>query len=365
MDFSVRLYQSGDDEGIVQLLNEAFSGWPKFDLQCSPLDHWRWKYKDNPSKITIISLAESNNKIIGCFHVLPQRLKIGDDLLLSANGVDTATHLDFRGMGVYNKFRPIVDPLELELGIKFHYGIETNPILLEKVKKNNWSSFPYSLENMVRIRDISLHLTKFPSEQDFIKKYGFYTLKLLNKFKKSMKVSEKSYQDFKISGINRFDGRIDAFWDQIKEQYKFIVARDRDYLNWRYCDPRGGNYRVKIAEAQNQILGYIVLRINKYNLEYPVGYIVDLLTLPGHINVAGELAVDAINYFDRNNINKVQLNVLKTSSYESMFQRMGFINNPIKPYLLYSPKFRNNTIDGLYKCDVNNVHFVYGDYDYI
>jgi hypothetical protein len=40
--------------------------------------------------------------------------------------------------------------------------------------------------------------------------------------------------------IERFEEWADEFWTQLGARYKFIVQRDKDYLNWRYCDPRGG-----------------------------------------------------------------------------------------------------------------------------
>ncbi len=54
-----------------------------------------------------------------------------------------------------------------------------------------------------------------------------------------------------------------------------------EYLNWRYSDRRGGDYILKEAIEGERALGYVVLRVNGYQEKYPVGYIVDLLALPG------------------------------------------------------------------------------------
>jgi hypothetical protein len=365
MDYSVCRYKPGDEEDIAKLLNEVFRGWPKFDLQCSPLDHWRWKFIDNPPKVTVVFLAVSDGKIIGCSHGLPQRLKIGEQILLSCQGADAATSSDFGGMGVHSKIKLHKVAFMKNAGIHFYFSVSANPILIDKNKREKHHALPFTLEKLLRIRDIDLHLKMVSSEKDLFKKYGFHTLKIINRFKRAKRASNKIHHDFKIAEINIFDDRIDKFWSQVSTKYKFIVQRDRDYLNWRYCDPRGGNYIVKVAEAESRILGFIILRINRYDVKYPVGYIVDLLALPDRLDVISELAISAVDYFDNENINKIQVNALKNSSTESMFQRMGFINDTMIPFINYPPEFRNDALDGLNKNDVNNIHFVYGDYDYI
>jgi len=40
-DYIVRPYRSGDEEEIVEFLQLVFEGWPKFDLSCTPLEHWK------------------------------------------------------------------------------------------------------------------------------------------------------------------------------------------------------------------------------------------------------------------------------------------------------------------------------------
>ena len=247
MNYSVRQYQPEDEKEIVRLLDEVFNGWPKFDLQCSPLDHWRWKFIDNPPKITVVSLAISDGKIIGSTHGLPQKLKIGEQIFLSIQSVDVATHPDFRRMGINTELNSLRDVIMKNAAIDFRYAVSSNPILVNSYKRAGAQALPFTLENLFRIRDIALHI-KMTSKKFSLRKYGLYILKIPNRFKSMKKVSNKLSYDFKITKIDRFDEKIDEFWSQVRPQYKFVVERDRDYLNWRYCDPRGGNYVIKVAE---------------------------------------------------------------------------------------------------------------------
>ena len=76
-EYEVRLYRPGDEEEIVELLQLVFDEWPDLDLKCSPLEHWRWKFEDNPLKMNSIAVGESNNRIIGFLHGIYRRIKIG------------------------------------------------------------------------------------------------------------------------------------------------------------------------------------------------------------------------------------------------------------------------------------------------
>ncbi len=365
MSYSVHKYQPGDEEEIVNFLCETFKGWPHFDLECPPIDHWRWKYVDNPPKLTVATLAKSEGEIVGCFFGLPQWLKIGDQKLLSCQGVDAATHPAYRGIGVYSKLRKYKFELMRGTATNFYYVVSSDSLLIEKNKREGRPALPFILEQLMKIRDVDLHLRTVSSERSFVKKFGYRTLRTINRLKGSAKTSSKIRDDFKITEVDRFDQRIDGFWSKVSTHYKLIVQRDGDYLNWRYCDLRGGKYNIRVAMADGQILGYMVLRVNSYVPDYQTGYIVDLLTLPDRPDVVSELGRHAVEFFDRRDVNIIQVNVLKNSLAELLFHGLGFVNYPVKPFMNYAAEYRNNYLDELNLRDVEKMHFSYGDYDWI
>ena len=66
------------------LLHDVFKGWPHLDIPCSSLDHWKWKYWDNPFKPNVIIVNEEDGRIIGVNHSLGMRVKIGDEVVKSS-----------------------------------------------------------------------------------------------------------------------------------------------------------------------------------------------------------------------------------------------------------------------------------------
>jgi len=246
MDYKVREYRPGDEEQIVPLLQLVFNGW-------RDLDFWRWKYLDNPLKMNIIAVAEIDGRIIGSDGAVFKRIKVGDNVLLGNYGTDGGVHPDFRRMGVYKNISILKTELRRKAGIELNYFCTENPIVIELFSKTHFI-FPYFLLFFNRIRDMGLHNRFNPSESlsAGVRRLGLHAIKLLNDLRNTISPSPPVNKDIQVSEIDEFDDRAEAFWDEIKDGYDFIVERTGEHLNWSYCDPRGGDFKVKLAEEDGR-----------------------------------------------------------------------------------------------------------------
>lgn len=359
-EITFRSYIEGDEEGIVNLLSNIYGGWPILDLNCSQLEHWIWKYLDNPESNNIIRVAESDKKVVGCFHTIPLNIKIKDSVFPAAYGADYAVHPDFRRKMVSRTLSTQGFEDEKEAGIRLHYSITGNPILIKAVSRRH-NRFPYTIKNLVRIRDINMQLKKMPVNRPLLRKTGYYTSKLSTEIKNRLRL-KKTNGEYEVAEIEKFDERINAFWEEASKNHNFIIERKMDYLNWRYCDLRAGNYSVRQISSNDEIQGYSVLCINRFRPDYPVGYIVDVLSLPERHDVLNELITDAMRYFDDNDVNIINSQVIESHPYERIFQTHGFLDSRFKIYVFYNTlgyenPFTNNSSQ-TYKA-----HITWGDHD--
>lgn len=364
-DSIVRPYRQGDEEEIIQLLDTVFKGWPHFDLNCSSLDHWKWKFEDNPLKMISIAIGEGNNRIIGCLHLTPRIIKIGSKCLLCFLSVDTAVHPDFRRMGAWNRMNELRQKILTEANANLVFAVSGNPILIRMAIKLGWIRFPRPIIELVRIRDFDLHLKMMPTKYAWMKKYGYHLLKVMNTIRITLPRTPGLKHGFHIEEIKCFDDRIETFWNNIKDHYSFIHERSRKHLNWRYCDPRGGDYIVKLIEENGFIVGYIVLRTNTYRENYPIGYIIDLLALPDRLDVADALIDNSIHYFDDLKVNVIRCWVVKNHPYEKLLNRHGLLNKKTKLFVSYLPIQVGSEIDEFKTAQANRIHFQLGDTDHI
>ncbi len=342
------------------LLQSVFDGWPNFDLGCSALEHWRWKYRDNVLS-SVITLGVSENRVIGARHSYFIRIKIGEESFFSKYSADAAVDPEFRKMGVLNEMRDLSNELSVRAGARYIYYVSSNPILIRSWMRRR-PPFPHGILNLVRVRDIGEQLKVMPVKNAWLMRLGFYMLKLFNGLR-NIFGSPPSRPVLNIDVVSSFDGRMDEFWGRVSEHHGFIVERSRGYLNWRYCDSRGGDFIVKQAEEGGRILGFIVLRVNRIRADYPVGFIVDLLTLPGRLDVADALVGDAVEYFDGQSINLVNFLVVKNHPYEKMMKRHGFLDSRVKPHLFYRSYGEEDEIGKIGTAPADRIHFAYGDID--
>ena len=363
-DYSVRPYQPNDEYEIVELLKLVFEGWPNTDLKCSPSDHWKWKYLHNPSKTNFISICLNDGKMAGASHLLPLKIKIGTKILPCTLGADAVVHPNHRRMGIYKSMREFKFQLAGKAGFKINYAATSNPILIRYYDKNRRPRFPHTITNFVRIKNLNLQLEMMPIDRAWLVKLGYYTVKLANDLKNSLRRSKPAENNVRIREISHFDDRIDLFWQEVANHYDFIVERCIDYLNWRYCDLRAGEYVVNQAEdAENRVLGFCVLRINRGREDYPIGYVVDLLTLPDRLDVADILVAQAVRYFDEHRINIVNALIVRNHPYERVFSRYRFLDSRIKLQIYYNLLDDVDYLKGIEKTPSEKIHFSYGDID--
>jgi hypothetical protein len=361
-DYCVRFYEYGDEEKLVKLLDDVFRGWPRQDITCSKIDYWRWKHLDNPVSESIMLVTEIGEEIVGSNNSVPMNVRLGNDEFLCVIGTDLAVHREHRRKGIRTRQRIKKMERLLPRGVAYSYHMTGNPILIESGEKENLPKFPHPVAPYVIIKDIDLHISKMPVDDAWLKKLGYRTLEALNKIENQLVTIPKN-EDIFIEKIDKLGSDFDIFWDRISKQFDYIGVRNRKYINWRYCDPRAGNYSVYLAKEGDKVLGYIVVCINSFMKDYPVGFVVDLLTHPDHIEASYSLLDEALRYFTNNKINVVNSLVVKGGIFEIPFSRKGFLDSRIRLQVFMRPMSKNDIYEILSSYKPERVHFSWGDHD--
>lgn len=359
-----RPYQKGDEESIVALLTKVFNGWPNYSIRCSPTDHWRWKYLNNPLKKSFISLALIGDEIIGVNHSFPIKVKIGEEIVKGSFGADLAVHPNHRGKGISTQLQRLKRQLKDRTAM-FSLYVSSNPIVVERKDETRIPPFPHVLLNLVRVNDINKHLRITKEKNSWLKRMGFNFLKLLNNLENRSRVKIRTGEPLtRLEKMSLPDDRIDSFWEKVKQHYTFIIERNRSYLNWRYHDNRSGEYSTVLASSpEGEVAGFIVTTINRKNRDYPIGYIMDVLALPENIPVVNTLIKNAVEHFDREGVNLVNALMFQAHPFRKVFLKNGFLNSRKKIHLFAGIKFNEEMNQRIQSLEPNKIHFTYGDID--
>jgi GNAT superfamily N-acetyltransferase len=99
-EIEVRRAGDGDLPAVMELAQAAL-GWRPDD----PNDaFFRWKHHDNPAGVSPMWVACAGERLVGFRTFLRWRFRLGDGRSASAvRAVDTATHPDFQGQGIFSR----------------------------------------------------------------------------------------------------------------------------------------------------------------------------------------------------------------------------------------------------------------------
>ncbi|NBW67001.1 GNAT family N-acetyltransferase, partial [bacterium] len=92
--WGVREATTADIPAMNSLFAEVFGGG-------RPLAHDQWKYGENPFGAPVVVIAEDGNRVIGQYAIWPTPLRLGNSIYWGAQSLDTMTHPDYQGQGMF------------------------------------------------------------------------------------------------------------------------------------------------------------------------------------------------------------------------------------------------------------------------
>ena len=95
----VRPYRDDDEASVLDLLAVTLGGGP---AGRRPADFFRWKHLENPAGRSFMLVAELAGQIVGFRAFMRWRFQADGAELRAVRAVDTATHPDHQGKGIFS-----------------------------------------------------------------------------------------------------------------------------------------------------------------------------------------------------------------------------------------------------------------------
>ena len=355
-----RVYKSGEEEAIVELLDVVFRGWPKYDLTGDAVDFWCWKYQDSPTP-SMVLVIEEEGKLVSAYHSWRQKVWVQGKTWVFESGMDFTVHPEYRRRGLSLKISQLAREIGQKEKIPVNNTVTEQPIILHGHNKNEAVHlFPKKLVNMARINDISEQLRVMPVKNGWIINIGYRTLDILNSAVNMFK-PKPNIGKITTRLVTAFPESINDYWNIIKIDLDYSLEISQEYLNWRYCDSRIGGYQVHVAEENGQPVGYVVTRINKKYPEYPIGYIVELSYLPNRTEIGYKLLETALPYLC--DVNVVNFLTIENHPDIELLKMFGYHNSRINIHSYYENYIPPDPLEPLNNSHPNKIHLSWGDYD--
>ena len=356
-----RRYQPGDEAEILRLRRLVFGDR---DDHRNTESSWEWGFRDNPAGCARIWLAVAADRIVGHYAVIPVRMRHCGEELMGSLSLDTMTHPDYRREAIFTTLASRVYEELGKAGTSVTHGFPNSNSVKGFVTNLGWL-YVSSLPVFVKPLNASRIVERFIGNRAL----AYAINKVSNPLARLLFRPTDAFQrkGSKVRWIDRFDERMDAFWDQVASRYRIAVVRDSTYLNWRYFDNPGRQYRAVIAEDGDDVLAYVILRrMEEFRLRG--GVIVDLGARRGCEGVLGVLIREAEKSFEKQHIDLVASLVGGQPEYVDVLTKRGFVRRPkqlgFKEWH-FGCRLNTPTLDSDVFADASNWFVTFGDTDII
>ena len=360
----IRNAVEADAAQMVELLFRAFKRWPAFELFESPVEHLRWKMRSDPIAARHQWIAELEGGIAAMIVIIVRRVRVRGRDYLVRDGADAAVDPQHQERGLYGAMldhtRERPQASDFDLG----FGFTTNP----RARRPSRSEGRAPLGNPIQVLQKPYNARAIIARRR--EKYGgrlpaplaVLRIKLETIFNR---LRHRPYwrpaeRTWSITTLERFDDRIEGFFDEAARPFDLLILRSQGYLNWRYCELAAGQFTVRVAEQEGRILGYLVFKVSEGS-----GYIVDLLALSGRIDVVRSLVEDALHLFRESDVELVTCWMISRHPYNPILRRYGFIDTRRDVGFRYRAVSLDESELEFLADEGARIHLMHGDSDWV
>ena len=231
MPVETREYRAGDETAILDLFARAFPHAPR------SLEHFVWKYRENPFGNERISLTFSDEQLVAHYagYAVPF-YAYGKDVLAHQIG-DTMTDVSIRHIG--RGPTSILGRTALDFYARFCEG---------------QIAFNYGF-NVGNIQKISLRFLRSDRVEPV-------TYRIAPR-PKPLAGFSRWMRGYQLELVRETTPEWDELFARSANDYRFLVRRDAAYVRWRYLQCPDTEYVVVAIRKWRRLVGWIVFRIRE------------------------------------------------------------------------------------------------------
>lgn len=366
----IRRAQMADKPAIFDFLSKAYQEKSRYKFP----ERWEWQFEKNPfrrgDELPIWVAVDEEGMIVGQICVMFEPFKIeGKCLEAGCWAVDIVVLPEYRDQKIGSRlFKAIFIENDIFIAILMS---DTSRHLITKMggsaitpvsvytRLANFNAV--SALEAIRNRLVSGKLQKVLLQlfSSLCMDRAISTLVNLGIRARDLHLDREISSDIQIGPIERFDHRLDEFWNSAEHLFHACVQRTSQYLNWKYLEQPFLDYKVFGASRNGNLCGYIILRCTRAP-EADTGIIADLFVPFQDIKTLHSLLAFSIGYFKDHRVKYIEA-ASSAPTYKKAFEAMGF-----KKIKVVTPLFHNNTVADEYlsTLPLDGWFFGRGDHDW-
>ena len=228
--WKARIYQEGDETGIIDLMNLVFQ------QTNHDMEFWSWKYKTAPRGfLTVVS--DDHGKIVGHMGLQLMDIKVGNKIITGSQACDLCVHPDYLRQGMFLTMGKTIMKKAKDEKVSLTYGFPTDPAYYGHTKYG-WfdvSEIPVLVTYFDTHRAVEGDFQRLKRMEPILKRTAKYLDWFFSIWRQH---AVTSIENIEITQVSCFDREIDRIWNEVSTGYGIILVRDHRYLNWRYFADR-------------------------------------------------------------------------------------------------------------------------------
>ena len=281
----------------------------------------RWRYLENPLGACPVVLGVDDGRLVGAYTLWPVEIAIGSEQVLGAQSMDTMTHPDYQGQGMFTRLAQACFDLAAERGFEVLYGFPNPASYPGFVRRLGWDHIG-DIWHWVRPLRPSAH-PRIPKGLGGIA--DLLSACLPAGSAKGFEIAVGPCDPVEIeSEISAWDGRLGGC----------RVARSAAWFDWRYAPAAENDYEWVTARREGRLLAagawgrqseaWADVRDNRAHLVELIGSDTAarravLATILGRARAAGAILIETLT-----NVPEI----------ESVLRRAGFYRHRRAPYIV-------------------------------
>ena len=267
-DVAIRSYRDADEPEVLELVRGSLGEGP---AGSRPPEYFRWKHLENPFGRSFMLVAECDERIVGFRALMRWRFAAGDRAIEAVRPVDTVTHPDYRGRGVFSALtRMALDSLHGEVDLVFN---TPNPNSLPGYVKMGWQVVG---DVPVRVR---------------IRRPARFLAGRLRRGREAAETAPErpSVAAPKAAEVLADGGPVDELIARAERPTtRYVTPRSLGFLRWRYGSAPVLDYHAVTVERGGALAGACFFRLRRQDSVWGAS-VADLIVADGDGRTASEL----------------------------------------------------------------------------
>jgi hypothetical protein len=311
----------------------------------------QWQHNHYLKKSFISWIIDSSSRVAGLYSSFFVDFLVEQKKRIAAQSIDTLTDINYRGKGLFTKLASDVNKRLAADNTPFIYGFPNSSSAPGFFKKLGWKKIGDGTVPFI-VRPVRL---------------GFVIQKLLKKESTALRpVTDVAITNKNIKPITSFNADVNAIADVFLKTKKYAICRDSNYLNWRFIQKPGEDYKIYgYYDSNNVLKGFVVYTV-KQKHGGNIGYIMELMYDTADAAVGKQLLKQAVKAIKKSGADLILAWSFKDAPGTAAYKSNYFFTMPEKLktiQLFFGACLFDTTIEEASFFNASNWYISYCDSD--